>query len=52
MLDYNEAIRLKPDFAQAFYNRGVARRDKGDLTGAVQEINEALRLGYKPSRKP
>jgi len=24
---YSEAIRLKPDFADAFYNRGLERRD-------------------------
>ena len=29
--DYNEAIRLKPDHARAFFGRGEARREKGDL---------------------
>jgi hypothetical protein len=24
--DYNEAIRLKPDYAPALYNRGAARQ--------------------------
>jgi hypothetical protein len=28
--DYNKAIRLKPDDALAFYNRGLARSAKGD----------------------
>ena len=41
---YSEAIRLKPDFAEAFYNRGVARKDKGDLDGALADYNEAIRL--------
>jgi tetratricopeptide (TPR) repeat protein len=27
--DYNEAIRLKPDYAGAFNNRGNVRRRKG-----------------------
>ena len=31
--DYNEAIRLKPDYASAFNDRGNARRAKGDLGG-------------------
>src|SRR4051794_8214657 len=31
---YTEAIRLKPDYAAAFCNRGIARQDKGDLEGA------------------
>jgi hypothetical protein len=41
---YSEAIRLKPDFASAFNNRGVALRDKDDLEGALQDYSEALRL--------
>ncbi|MFZ1010747.1 MAG: tetratricopeptide repeat protein, partial [Candidatus Sulfotelmatobacter sp.] len=41
---YSEAIRLKPDFVQAFYNRGVVRQAKGDLEGALQDYNEAIRL--------
>jgi tetratricopeptide (TPR) repeat protein len=41
---FSEAIRLKPDFAEAFSNRGVARQAKGDLEGALQDCNEAIRL--------
>jgi tetratricopeptide (TPR) repeat protein len=41
---YNEAIRLKPDYADAFNNRGNARYDKGDLEGALQDYTEAIRL--------
>jgi tetratricopeptide (TPR) repeat protein len=44
---YTEAIRLKPDYADAFYNRGIARHDKGDLDGALQDYNEAIRLNPK-----
>ena len=46
--DYNEAIRLKPDYASAFYNRNLARGAKGDAKGALQDYNEAIRLGFKP----
>ena len=41
---YTEAIRLKPDFAEAFNNRGSARRERGDLDGALQDYSESIRL--------
>jgi Flp pilus assembly protein TadD len=41
---YSEAIRLKPDYARALYNRGAARRDNGDLEGALQDFSKAIRL--------
>ena len=41
---YSEAIRLKPDYAEAFNNRGNARYAKGDLEGALQDYDEAIRL--------
>src|ERR1022692_4505098 len=41
---YSEAIRLKPDYASAFYNRGNARSAKGDVEGALQDYSEAIRL--------
>jgi tetratricopeptide (TPR) repeat protein len=41
---YSEAIRLKPDYATAYYNRGLAREDKGDLDGALRDYDEAIRL--------
>ena len=41
---YDEAIRLKPDDADAFHNRGNARRDKGDVEGALRDYDEAIRL--------
>lgn len=41
---YTESIRLKPDYASAYYNRGNARYNKGDLDGAIKDYNEAIRL--------
>lgn len=41
---YSQAIHLKPDYAVAFYNRGIARDDKDDLEGALADYNEAIRL--------
>jgi tetratricopeptide (TPR) repeat protein len=41
---YSEAIRLQPDFAYAFNNRGAARLAKGDSAGALEDYDEAIRL--------
>ena len=38
---YTEAIRLKPDYADAYYNRGLARDAQGDLAGAIKDYTEA-----------
>src|SRR5580704_1934195 len=41
---YSKAIRLRPDYADAFYNRGISRKAKGDLEGALEDYSEAIRL--------
>ncbi len=40
--DCDAAIRLDPDFAQAYNNRGLARQALGDLTGAIDDFSAAL----------
>ena len=40
----SQAIRLKPDYAAAFNNRGRARQTKGDMESALADYNEAIRL--------
>ena len=48
MKDYAEAIRLKRDYADAYYNRGIARRDKGDpasAKAAIADFQKYLDLG-------
>src|SRR6267143_786934 len=42
--DYNQAIKLKADFAAAFDNRCWARAVVGILKQALADCNEALRL--------
>ncbi|MBN1201015.1 MAG: tetratricopeptide repeat protein [Anaerolineae bacterium] len=41
---YTEAIRLNPQYTDAYYNRGHARRKQGDLDGAIADYGEAIRL--------
>ena|SRR5208283_4708870 len=42
--DYKHTLHLRPDDPDAFNDRGIARRAKGDLDGAIQDFNEATRL--------
>lgn len=42
--DYTEAIKLYPEFVEAYARRGANRDVKGDLDGALADCNEALRL--------
>jgi tetratricopeptide (TPR) repeat protein len=41
---FSEAIRLKPDYADAYCNRGFTLYTKGDLDGALKDYAEAFRL--------
>ena len=41
---FQEAIRLKPDFANACYNLGNAFAEKGEIDEAIRQYQEAIRL--------
>ena len=41
---FTDAITLKPDFAEAFRQRAVARYQAGDTPGAVADLGETVRL--------
>ena len=43
----NKAIKLQPDFAQAFYNRGNAYYGLGMYHRAIKDYNETIRLKPK-----
>ena len=40
--DYDEAIRLKPDYADAYYKRGNAKDALGQLDAAIADYDEAI----------
>lgn len=41
---FTDAINLKPDFANGYYNLSVALRDKGDLNAALQAAEKVVTL--------
>ena len=40
----NNAIRLQPDYADAYYSRGFAYNDLGQYQSAIKDYNKAIRL--------
>ncbi|MBV8886691.1 MAG: serine protease [Chroococcidiopsidaceae cyanobacterium CP_BM_RX_35] len=42
--DYNQAIRLDPNYAYAYFQRANMRYDHGDKQGALEDYNQTIRL--------
>jgi tetratricopeptide (TPR) repeat protein len=42
--DYNEVIRVEPNYELAYNNRGLANYNKGAYDQAIADFNEAIRL--------
>ena len=42
--DFDTAIRLKPDYAAAYYNRGYAKDELGQYAAAIADYDTAIRL--------
>ncbi len=47
---FSDAINLKPDYANAYYNLSVALKDKGDLAGAQATAEKLLEILDKNSQ--
>jgi tetratricopeptide (TPR) repeat protein len=45
IIHYNETIRLDPNYASAYHNRGYTKYALNDLKSAIDDYNEAIRLG-------
>ena len=41
---YDRAIKLNPDYVDAYYNRGVAKSALGDHNGAETDFKRAIEL--------
>ncbi len=53
--DFDQVIRLNPDYANVWYNRGELKYDQGDFAGALADYNRAIGIqprdaGYYNSR--
>ena len=44
--DFTEAIELQPDFADAYYNRGIAYHEKREYDRAI--VDYTMTIGLKP----
>lgn len=44
LADYNQTIRLKPDLAQAYINRGVIHLNQGNKKLGCYDAQKACRL--------
>ena len=42
--DYDEAIRLNPDYATAYHNRGLCEGTLQQYEAAIADYDEAIRL--------
>jgi len=42
---YNEAIGLKPDYADAYYNRALVYFEIGDKNAGCRDVQKACELG-------
>jgi len=47
---YTKAIESKPDYAEAYVKRGLARRAKGDLAGSIDDYEKASSIDPKATR--
>ncbi|WP_054469772.1 tetratricopeptide repeat protein [Planktothricoides sp. SR001] len=42
--DYNQAIKINPQYAEAYIGRGNARSQSGNLSEAISDYNQAIKI--------
>lgn len=42
--DFNQAININPQYAEAYYSRGNARLELKDYQGAINDFNQAIKI--------
>ena len=45
--DYEKAVNLKPDYAEAYYNLGITFRELGQLEAALKSYEKALAIKHE-----
>jgi tetratricopeptide (TPR) repeat protein len=48
--DFDQAIKLKPDYADAYYNRGNSRQVLGEKQRAIADFQKAAELYRKQGK--
>jgi len=48
---YKQAIKIKPDYADAYNNMGNVLKEKGDVDAAIESYKKAINR-HSPSRTP
>lgn len=44
IINFNQAITLRPDFERAYYNRGATKFEMKDYNGAIADFDKALTI--------
>ena len=44
IIDFNDSIRLNPSDPSAYYNRGLAKKRLKNISGAIQDYDQAIYL--------
>ena len=45
--DFNKAISINPNYAGAYYNRGLAYALSGNIGRAISDLQKACDMGYE-----
>lgn len=49
--DLNQALRLRPAFAEAYFLRGVVKAEMGQKEDGIADATLARKLGYRPKQR-
>jgi tetratricopeptide (TPR) repeat protein len=51
LADYTKAIEIKPDYVDAYGNRGIAYSAKGDKDRAIADLRKSLTFFTDPGER-